>query len=175
MDHALFLFINGFAGRSRALDACGMFLASYLPYLVGAVVLAFCFVHRKRKEALTALVSGMLAWVLARGIGMLVLRLRPYVVITTAKKLASGIDAVRDTLSFPSEHTTLFFAMATAVYAFDKKWGRVFLGAASAIGIARVFIGLHWPSDILAGAVLGAGTAWIVARAARHLSPTTRK
>ena len=65
----------------------------------------------------------------------------------------------------PSGHATFFFALAFAIFYFLKydkrnaaakrKWNWLFMGGAVIMGVARVFAGVHWPSDILAGAVIG--------------------
>ncbi len=60
--------------------------------------------------------------------------------------------------SFPSGHTTGYFAAAT-VYALRFPQAAPFLGAGGAlIAVSRVYLGEHWPSDVLAGAALGFGT-----------------
>src|SRR3990167_10698175 len=57
--------------------------------------------------------------------------------------------------SFPSGHTSFAFALATGVYLYDKKMGKWYFAAATLIGFARIFIGVHWPLDILAGVAVG--------------------
>ena len=57
--------------------------------------------------------------------------------------------------SFPSGHASVFFALATAVFLFNKKWGYCFFVGAILIGLARIFVGVHWPLDIAGGLAVG--------------------
>ena len=66
--------------------------------------------------------------------------------------------------SFPSDHTTVSFAIAFAVLAFNLPVGVTFVVIATIIGIGRLFIGAHYPSDVLAGVVIGLIAAGIVVR-----------
>jgi undecaprenyl-diphosphatase len=66
--------------------------------------------------------------------------------------------------SFPSDHTTVSFAIAFAVLSFNAVAGGIFLLVAAVIGIGRLFIGAHYPSDIAAGIVIGLIAAGVVAR-----------
>jgi undecaprenyl-diphosphatase len=70
--------------------------------------------------------------------------------------------------SFPSGHTQIAFTVAAVlIWAFAragklKWWGAVIiLGVASLIGVSRMYVGAHFPSDVLGGAVLGSGTAMV--------------
>ncbi len=70
--------------------------------------------------------------------------------------------------SFPSGHTQIAFTVATVLlWAFAragklKWWGVVIiLGVASLIGVSRIYVGAHFPSDVLGGAVLGSGMAMV--------------
>jgi undecaprenyl-diphosphatase len=64
-----------------------------------------------------------------------------------------------DRFSFPSGHTAAAFVFAVAVTAFFPVWAPLAFALAIAIGLSRVLLGVHFPSDILAGAVLGSGAA----------------
>jgi undecaprenyl-diphosphatase len=57
--------------------------------------------------------------------------------------------------SFPSDHAAVAFAIAFAVLAFSRRAGSVFLAAATLISLSRFALGLHYPSDVLAGALIG--------------------
>lgn len=58
--------------------------------------------------------------------------------------------------SFPSDHAVLFFALATGIYSVSRRWGLVALAhAVLLIALPRVYLGIHWFTDILAGALLG--------------------
>ena len=71
--------------------------------------------------------------------------------------------------SFPSDHASAAFGIAFAVFLFDRVVGSIFLAAAFVIGVGRVFIGAHYPADILAGCLVGLGAALLVARLARPI------
>jgi membrane-associated phospholipid phosphatase len=63
--------------------------------------------------------------------------------------------------SFPSGHTSMAFATATSISLMYPKWYVIapsFLWASS-IGYSRMYLGVHYPTDVLAGAILGAGTS----------------
>jgi membrane-associated phospholipid phosphatase len=69
--------------------------------------------------------------------------------------------------SFPSDHSSAAFGIAFAVFLFDRLVGSVFLAAAVVIGVGRVFIGEHYPLDVVAGCLIGLGVALLVTRFAR--------
>ena len=75
-----------------------------------------------------------------------------------------SVDAVHqlvtnDAWAFPSGHAAFFFALATGVLLYNKKLGTLYYIFAALMGLARIFIGVHWPTDILFGAALGMLTA----------------
>ncbi len=85
-------------------------------------------------------------------------RPRPYVTHPDLKPL--GEEKSR---SFPSGHTSSAFSIATSLSLNYPKW-YVIVPAyawASATGYSRMYLGVHYPSDVLTGAVLGSGTAWL--------------
>lgn len=69
---------------------------------------------------------------------------------------------------FPSGHTTNAFTTATVILARYRNWGYLFLGLAIGTGISMVHLGLHFPSDVIAGAFLGTLCATFVLGLAKH-------
>src|SRR6266480_5529661 len=59
--------------------------------------------------------------------------------------------------SFPSDHASAAFGIAFALFFYDRLAGSIFLAAATFIGVGRVFIGAHYPADVVAGCLVGLG------------------
>lgn len=77
--------------------------------------------------------------------------------------------------SFPSDHASAAFAVAIAILMVSRRFGLVMILVAGAIAVSRVAIGLHYPGDVLAGAVVGLLAALVVMRLLdRPLSAVTR-
>ncbi|WP_428653265.1 phosphatase PAP2 family protein [Runella sp.] len=91
----------------------------------------------------------------------IVLRDRPFIEHPTL--FAARIEGEEPHYSFPSGHTTVAFSTATTLAINYRKW-YVIVPAyawAGAVGYSRMRLGVHYPSDILAGAVTGAASAWL--------------
>jgi membrane-associated phospholipid phosphatase len=83
---------------------------------------------------------------------------RPFTSYPDIVKLTGG-----ESPSFPSGHTSLAFSVATSVSIAYPKWYVIapsFLWA-SAVGYSRMHLGVHYPSDVFVGALVGSGTAWL--------------
>jgi len=162
MDFYLFQKINGLVYVSKILDWMGIFLASYFPYILGAILIALFLWKKNRLMVISAGISVFLSRiVIAEIIKIIFHRARPYVVLETAKKL---ITENADFKSFPSGHAAIFFALAMAVYFFNKKLGTWYFIAAIIISVARVFVGVHWPSDVFGGAVIAIISGIIISK-----------
>ena len=119
--------------------------------LTGAVLLALRSTRRTGASILTSLGLGALATNLI--LKPLISRTRPWEVIDLLEPLVTSSDLN----SFPSGHTTAAFAFAVAVCASEKKkWIKAAaLAAAALMGGSRVYVGVHYPTDVLGGAVVG--------------------
>ncbi len=74
--------------------------------------------------------------------------------------------------SFPSGHTTTSFALAVVIGRYYRRWEAVFFALAIGVGLSRVYVGVHFPGDILGGAVIGIVTAIICLREVPALPET---
>ncbi len=68
--------------------------------------------------------------------------------------------------SFPSGHTLVSFEGAVSIWRHNRRWGAAALGAAVLIAFSRMYLFVHFPTDILGGAVLGVINAWAGEKAA---------
>ncbi|MFI6646794.1 phosphatase PAP2 family protein [Streptomyces sp. NPDC050529] len=73
--------------------------------------------------------------------------------------------------SFPSNHAAIAAAAATAIWLTDRRIGAVALAAALLMGASRIWIGAHYPHDVLIGLLTGALVAWPLTMAARRCAP----
>lgn len=129
--------------------------------VLSAVLLCFRKTRRAGAAALLAMALGLL--VTNVGLKPLVGRPRPYETVLGALPLYLEPDP----LSFPSGHTCAAFAAATAWFrGLEKRWmGMLGLGLAALMGFSRLFVGVHYLSDVLTGMVIGVLCgliAWLV-------------
>lgn len=112
--------------------------------LAGAV-----FDPPRRRQWLFAAAIGPVAIVLNFGIKLLVRRPRP--TLTDLPPLGGAPSS----LSFPSAHATASFAAATAMSRIRPELKLALFGAAATMAVTRPYLGMHYPSDVVAGAVFG--------------------
>jgi undecaprenyl-diphosphatase len=128
---------------------------------LATLVLVFLFANGSRlrawrRAAVAAALSAGLALAIGKVVSELVDRSRPFVAHPDQVHLFSGHSADP---GFPSDHATAAFAIAMAIYLRKRSWGIVALVAAAVLSIGRVAIGVHYPSDVVAGAALGCAAA----------------
>lgn len=140
-----------------------VFASRYLVFFFVPLIAALGYVRKKnfpsRRSMTDAGWSALIALVAANTVGQLVGRLRPYEV---SSEIARLIPPPLTAHAFPSGHTAVAFAFAAALTFGSPGWGMLALVAAAGVGIGRVFAGVHYPSDVLAGAVLGIVCAIVV-------------
>lgn len=142
------------AHRNIWLDRLGIFLAEYLPYFIFISTLFLIFSQPVWKKRIFFLVYIFLAWILGRGIivgfiNFLFPQERPFQILGVESLIrVSGF-------SFPSSHAVILFSLAMVIFYLNKKYFVWYLGLALVNGLARIFVGVHWPIDIVFGAILG--------------------
>lgn len=95
------------------------------------------------------------------GLKRLVRRPRPYEVLPDIQRRARAGTVARRSYSFPSGHAALGSAAAMALSVYDGRWFVITPAwiFAAAISTSRLWLGVHYPSDVLAGTMIGAGLA----------------
>jgi undecaprenyl-diphosphatase len=158
---ALFDVIHSLSGRFVFLDAIAIFFAQYLAYFLVLGFFALLFFQKGARNRFYHFCETALAIILARGIVTEVIRFfydhpRPFDALGFSPLIPESGP------SFPSGHATFFFALAMAVWYADRKWGMWYFICAIFIGIARIYSGVHWPLDVLGGAMIGVACAMFI-------------
>ena len=137
-----------------------------LLFLAAAAVL-LCF-KKTRKAGFTALLAIAIGFICTNLIlKNLVSRPRPWLMV-------EGLTAIvteKDPNSFPSGHTTAAFAFASALWrTAPDKWMRwAALICAALMGLSRLYVGVHYPSDVLVGVAVGLLSGWLASLLAGRL------
>lgn len=168
LDITIFRWLNSWVGYSAFIDWTIIFRAEYLWYVMAGAVIAlpvFTFLPRfgqYRKRHFELLYFASLSAVLSRFVATELIRYfynrpRPFEILEGISQLIYHNGGG----SFPSGHASLAFAVATATAFYYPKTSILFFLAAISVGVARVAAGVHWPSDILGGALIGVIMAWL--------------
>lgn len=118
--------------------------------------------------------AGALAWrrarraVIAGGVGLVAALAAAYVLKHLVNR-PRPTDVIADP-SFPSGHATAIFALAAALSVWWPRGRWLWWAVAVVVAWSRVALGMHYPSDCLAGALLGAGIVLTAIRISEHLS-----
>lgn len=124
--------------------------------VVGMVLLV---VPRTRKCGVAVILSYMISFAIGNEwLKDLIARPRPCAVDETVALIVKKPSS----FSCPSVHTYLAFSSAMAIYHYYKKAGIGVFIFAALVGFSRMYFFVHYPTDVLFGAVLGIATAWVV-------------
>ncbi len=176
-DVAVYHLVNGMAGHSQILDAIMIFFAKYALELYALLfVIAWFTLPRKdiqnRHALFVAGLSGVLALIINVVISHIWFRPRPFTVFqkgTFTQLVSHSKDA-----SFPSDHASGSWGFASASWGHTPRWVRYsFTILAILVSFARVFVGVHYPTDVLAGLLIGFVSSRIMWKFAHRLTPIT--
>jgi len=171
IDEKLFLWINGLAGKYFLVDNFVRLVVNeyFVPVSLSLVILYLWYrksgLNSVNKEALPlAFFSIISLAAFFEIINELIKRPRPFDVLPTNLLYYKPTDP-----SFPSNAAAVSFAMALAIYLVDKTLGKFALTLVAAYCFSRVYAGIHYPSDVFIGALLGIASVLLVNKFRRLL------
>ncbi|TRZ83485.1 phosphatase PAP2 family protein [bacterium] len=158
MNKRIFFKLNNLAGKSKILDLTLIFWAKYFAFVFWFwLIIVFLSPNMgksfnlNREQIIYIHLIGILVWLLVFLIKIIHFTPRPYLIEQT-KVL---IKKKESSSAFPSGHTALFFALGGTFIHFSAPLGILVFICAFLVGLSRLISGLHWPIDILGGAIIG--------------------
>lgn len=162
--------LNGLAASSPFVAALAIFFARYFPYVLVLLFVALAFLAMRQRKTyaraltLVPIFSALLArLVITNGIRFFYHRPRPFEALDVYQLIPESGG------SFPSGHAAFFFALAAAIWFYDKRWGWVFFASTVLMCVARIVVGVHYFSDIVGGFMVGIVAAYGVRGIARSV------
>ena len=145
-----------------------VFSNSVTPIMIGvpAGILAYSLFKKDsiaRQKFYTIVSSELFAGIITTSLKLAFKRERPFT--TYPNDIFKHSDA--GSYSFPSGHTSAAFSLATSVSLEFPKWYVIAptMLWAGTVGYSRMYLGVHYPSDVLVGAIIGAGTSYLCYKA----------
>jgi undecaprenyl-diphosphatase len=171
LQSSLFTHIASFGSGTPWADPFFLALSYWFFYFVLAAVFlrifwkiihAKSFIEKKKffKEGLVLIFSLLITWIVVILIKVLVSAPRPFEVIDSVRTL--GLYGGGD--SFPSGHTAIAAAIAGAIKPYHPRAGLLLILFALLVGISRVYLGVHFPIDVIVGFLIGLVISDIVRR-----------
>lgn len=172
LNHALFLWLNAPEHPSTLLLAVATIFAEYAIWVLPAII-GYGWLRRSehaRKVLLEATASGLAGLLINQIIGLVSQHPRPFMIGLGHTLIPHAADS-----SFPSDHLTLLWAVAFSLLMHSSS--RVAGMALTLLGLpvawARIYLGVHFPLDMLGAALVGVLSTWLAFRGVRLYLPTT--
>jgi len=174
-DFQLFQLINNLAGHNALLDGLVRLLVNeyFLTTIMSLILVIFWFEgqdqdwrERNQRAILQAIIALFVANIVLKLCNLIYFRPRPFVDHEVNLLFYHPTDS-----SFPSNPATVGFSLATAIWLYNRRLGALFLVLATLFGLARIYCGVHYPTDVIAGALLGGLSAYLVVRKGGFIDP----
>ncbi|MEH7380240.1 undecaprenyl-diphosphatase [Bacillus sp. JJ1533] len=158
MDVKVFRVINQMSGRSSLVDHFMILVSNKVRYVYFLILIVMWFKKHPYKQITNnAVISAIVTLVMNSFFKLFIYKPRPFIKKRVGILIPSKLDS-----SFPSKHTLLVFAVSTSVLLYNRVLGSIMFGLAVMTGLSRIWVGHHYPSDIIGSALLGSLTSMFV-------------
>ncbi|MBM7704157.1 undecaprenyl-diphosphatase [Metabacillus iocasae] len=163
MKSSFFKSINRFSGRCTPIDFLMIFFSQKVRYVFLFFIMMMWFRNRAyRKIVYCAGISSGITLVINFIVKLFYYKPRPFINHRVGILIPSKMDS-----SFPSKHTLLVFAVSTSIILHQRAVGSIMWVLSLLTSFSRIWVGHHYPADVISSALIGSMTSIIVDRAAR--------
>ncbi|MEH7123169.1 undecaprenyl-diphosphatase [Bacillus sp. JJ1532] len=163
MDFKILKSINQLSGRCYPIDLLMILISNRIRYLFILILIFMWFRNYSNKIASrNALISAGISLLLNMLIKLFYFKQRPFVKRRVGILIPAKLDS-----SFPSKHTLLVFAISTSIFLYERFIGSIMWILSILTGLSRIWVGHHYPSDIIGSALLGTLMSILIDKTAR--------
>lgn len=160
MDKKLFEFINKMAGKSEIVDK-GMIYASNEMRYIYPLAFIFLLISEPKKIRRILFINVVYTTIVSLCLNYFVKKVkyrpRPFIIRHVNVLLPSKLDS-----SYISKHALLAFSLSTCFFLYNKVLGKFMFILSTVMGISRVWVGAHYPLDVVRGGLLGSVASFII-------------
>lgn len=160
INNDLFRMLNSLGKEFQFFNLPMIIIAEYTVIFLAIFVILFWFTKDRENKIMLmcASIAFVLAEIIGKFTGLLHFNHQPFAVLSNTNQLIE--KAINN--SFPSDHTILFFSFCMSFWLFKKgKWS-LWILLAILVGISRIWVGVHYPLDVMVGALIGITSAIII-------------
>lgn len=162
MDKKLFVFINNMAGRSESVDKVMIYASNEMRYIY-PTALIFLWIAQPKNLKKNFFLKAVLATIVNLCLNFFVKKIkyrpRPFIIRHVNVLLPSKLDS-----SYISKHSLLAYSISTFIFLYNKVLGKYMFLLSTVMGISRVWVGAHYPLDVIRGGLLGTVTSLFISQ-----------
>ena len=178
-DESVFLWINGLGGHSSVIDNIFSAIANdYFVIILSCMILILLWTGTRNPDKRRHIQKGIMVATSSLGISQLAVnfindiwvRPRPFETLDVNLLFYPPTDP-----SFPSNSASVLFALSWGIFIYDRKAGSIMLAISTIMSFSRIYVGIHYPLDILGGAALALVIALFFTVVFRLLDPIVNR